>query len=548
MAHSKNSDSKMELMKVSQIFEVEHLKSFYDNWSDEEREEMISSIEMSGQKVPVIINRDLELIDGYRRKYCLEFLGFDEIWVIIVDSPATIEERIVHNKYRKKTTSDEVKEIKSVFQKFPKKQGKKNHDGKYTRHEVLSKELGHRWKGDKTLKKIEEVMDNDLEGDTLMRGIVSQKWSVDKCHEYVEKLRDIDEKNGYGFTERLKKGELTIHETCKLIDQKHNLNKYKDTFIIPNKSMSFNMDCTLIKNFKEFIKMVALIFTSIPYYKLRYYENGEGHDQVGHEETPYEFCDRIAKILADVSVTLKDTGNMMINIGETYVGGVGLGIPDMLKDAILRNTNVKYKDRLVFSKPNPKPQNEKVLRPSNNLEYILWFVVDPKKAKYNLVTYTDPNKNKTIKITNGAKDVDENGTIWEKVKSLSKPYQKITSHIKAQEVLHMIECTTGKNSEVYKVYEEGGPAVMAELLPVLPIMMTTDEMEIVYDPFAGTNVVGRSSVLLNRVALASELSPQYYNIGCGMIENAVKDFSQEDFDEVKCFINPTDENDLPLAA
>ena len=33
------------------------------------------------------------------------------------------------------------------------------------------------------------------------------------------------------------------------------------------------------------------------------------------------------------------------------------------------------------------------IRPINNIEYILWFVVDPKIAKYNLLTYTKPGKN-----------------------------------------------------------------------------------------------------------------------------------------------------------
>jgi DNA modification methylase len=310
------------------------------------------------------------------------------------------------------------------------------------------------------------------------------------------------------------------------------------------------MNCVEIKKKKEFFKKVSLILTSVPYYLLRFYENGEDYSQAGQEETPQEYCDRIAKILAEACVTLKESGNMMINIGETYDNGVGLGIPDMLKDAIVKHTGLVYKDRIVWSKPNPKPINEWTMRPINNVEYILWFVVDPEKAKYNMVTYTDPDKKKLMKITNGAKDVDGNGIVWEKVKSISKPYQKIMTHISAQEVLHMIECTTGKNNEVYKVYSEGGPAVMADLLPILPIMMTTDEGEIVYDPFAGTNVVGRWSTLLNRVALTTELSRKYYTIGCGVVENAVKEFNQDDLDWVNyhCLPQKGGSDLLPIAA
>jgi hypothetical protein len=50
----------------------------------------------------------------------------------------------------------------------------------------------------------------------------------------------------------------------------------------------------------------------------------------------------------------------------------------------------------------------------------------------------------------------------------------------------------------------------------------------VYDPFAGTNVVGRISMLLNRVALATELSSHYHKIGCRVIENTLEEINLDD--------------------
>ena len=134
-----------------------------------------------------------------------------------------------------------------------------------------------------------------------------------------------------------------------------------------------------------------------------------------------------------------------------------------------------------------------------------------------------------------------------KTKSLSKPYDKIYTHIAAQDVLHMIKCQAGKNSSVYKAYSEGHPAVMAELLPVLPIMMTTDENDIVYDPFAGTNVVGRMSMLLNRVALATELSSHYHKVGCRVMENTLEEINMDDLKVItdKFIVEPST---LSLAA
>lgn len=296
------------------------------------------------------------------------------------------------------------------------------------------------------------------------------------------------------------------------------------------------MNCKDIGSQVEFHSSVDTIMTSIPYWSLRYYENEEGHNQLGHEKSPEEFASKVGDLFADLEISLKVSSNVFVNIGETYIEGCAMDVPDLVKRSILDKTNLKLKEVLIWSKPNPKPINEKVKRPANKIEYILWFVVDPKKAKYNMITYTDRPKN--IKITNGAKDVDENGVVWEKVQSLSKPYRKIYNHINQQEVEHMIECSTGKNIPISKAYSEGHPAAMAELLPVLPIMMTTDEGDVVYDPFAGGNTVGRISLLLNRNYLSTELSDHYHKMGCKVLENTLDEINRDDYHVIsRDFVN-----------
>ena len=73
---------------------------------------------------------------------------------------------------------------------------------------------------------------------------------------------------------------------------------------------------------------------------------------------------------------------------------------------------------------------------------------------------------------------------------------------------------------------------MCGVLPVVPILMCTSEENhnTVLDIFSGSNVVGRMSLLLNRRILTTELSKEYYNIGCKMLENAIKDFNIEELD------------------
>ena len=139
--------------KISDLKEVNEFKSFYQTPSEVDFEELTNSIKLEGQKVPIIITSDNSIIDGYRRVESLIHLGIDTVSVIVTDEPLTIKNRITYNTYRKKTLTDEVNEVKSVFLSIPKKQGLKSSDGKYSRSESIAAELNHRWKSDKTIKK-----------------------------------------------------------------------------------------------------------------------------------------------------------------------------------------------------------------------------------------------------------------------------------------------------------------------------------------------------------------------------------------------------------
>jgi DNA modification methylase len=536
----------IQVVKIENLREVENLKNFYTKSSEEDIQQLVNSIKNEGQKYPIILSKDLSIIDGYNRVSALKVLGIEVVNAIVVNDEPTIDNRITFNLYRVKNSMDLTNEVLSVFENTSKQQGKRNDGEPYDRYKVISEKLNHRWKSPKSIRKLESVINNDFDNKLLIEGIVTKGWTLDDCDEYTSNLKKVDIDNEYGFTQKLEKGELTIKEVNKFILEKDFLtNSYETTFVIPDKSTSLNINCIDIKNREEYKGKIDTIFTSIPYWNVRFYQNGEDHNQLGHEKTPEEYAKNVAKIFKELTYTLKETSNVLINVGETYVDGCAMNIPDLVKSEILNDKILKSKVQIIWSKPNPKPQGEKVSRPINDVEYILWFVVDPKKAKYNMITYFDDGKE--IQATTGAKDVDNNGTILNKTKSLSKPYDKIYTHISAQDVLHMIKCQAGKNSSVYKAYSEGHPAVMAELLPVLPIMMTTNENDIVYDPFAGTNVVGRMSMLLNRVAVSTELSSHYHKIGCRVMENTLEEINMDDLKVItdKFIVEPST---LSLAA
>ncbi len=538
---------KTEILKIEDTQEIPELKNFY---ADQPIDDLVQSYLLYGQLVPIHVNTELGIINGYRMVAAIKKAGGTTVEAIIMGGRPTIFDRILLNQTRVKTTVDQVNEIKEVFNRFPKRQGnKKSTDKKYNWDDIVSASLNNRWKGDITLNKLKYILNNDLDGNVLSKGIIENNWKVDTCYEFLKDFITIDTKNNYGFAKRIKKGEITVADANKLIKKKHWLdNEYKDSFVIPGKCNSYHIDCTLISEIAEHNKSVDLILTSPPYFILKKYENGDTN-QIGQEETKEQYCENIARIFSALVPTLKESANVIINIGETYDDGVGYGIPQLLKHYIETKTGLIYKDTLIWSKANPKPQNEKTLRPINNVEYLLWFVVNPKKAKYNLLTYPVPGKE--TKTSKGVKDVDNNGILWDKKVFLTNPYGKIYTHLKEQTIENIIDCTVGKNHEVYKIYKDGHPAIMSALLPVVPILMTTDQDDKVFDPFSGSNVVGRMTCLLNRVALSTELSKDYFKIGCRMLEKSIEDFDKTNLEWLQNVIynrGNSDNEQLQMAA
>ena len=524
----KNLKEQFEVVKIDQIVKVEEFKNFYESQTDDSENQLKSSLEEE-QLLPLIISRDFQLIDGYRRLRLLRALSKTEVKVQFVDSDPSIDFRLSLNMYRVKTANDLTKEVLQVFKSVEKRQGQGNNGKSYDRYAIIKEKISYRWKSPKAIRQFDKIIENDFENNVLLNGVVTKGWNLSDCEKYLSELKNIDLTKNHGFTEQLLNGDITIKQVNKFIEEKEDLqNNYKDTFVIPNKATTFKMNCVDIVDVPSYTRSVATLFTSIPYYMLRGYDKKNLSSELGHEKTPEEFTDNIGEVFGKVEGVLNETSNVFVNIGDTYDNGCAMDIPGLVKAAILKHTKLKYKECIIWSKPNPHPQGEKVKRPINQIEYILWFVVDPSKSKYNLLKYTDQEKE--VRITTGAKDVDKNGNVSKKTKSLSKPYKKIYNHIAAQDVAHMIKCVTGKNKPAYDAFPTGHPALMAELLPAIPILMTTDETDLVYDPFGGANTTGRISLLLNRQYLGTELSTHYHRVGCKVLENTKKEINQSDFD------------------
>jgi DNA modification methylase len=457
--------------------------------------------------------------------------GGDKVTAQVIKGKPTLHQRIILNLYRTKTTEDQIRETRVVFEMYPNRQGKKSEDGKpYERAKKISAALNGRWKNDVIQNKLEYVLNNDLDNDVLSKGIFEKGWKVDTCYDFLKEKKIVDDEKEYGFTHKLMDGTYSVTEVNKFIGQRLALDtKHDYTFAIPDKANFYNMDCVQLAEMATYASKVDLITTSIPYWDLRNYENGQVR-QLGQEETKEEYAANIASIFDKIFPILKESGNVIINIGETYRDGVAQGIPFLVRDYISKNTPLIYKDTLIWSKKNPRPQGEKVKRPVNSIEYLLWFVVDPAESKYNMLTF--PIDGKKAEVTGGCKDVASNGKVSKKTKSISKDYGKIKSHLYEQDVENIIITSVGKNHDICKISSEGHPAAMSPMLPITLTLMLSDEGDLVCDPFGGSNVVGKCALLLNRGYLGAELSKEYYHIGCEMLLLGNQNYNREELDQV----------------
>lgn len=531
----------MKIIKVN-ISDLKEIPSFRTLYEQQSIEELIETLKTNPQHVPIHITKDLEIINGYRMVDAIKAVGGITVKAIIFEGKPDIHARIMLNQCRQKTSADQLREIREVFKKYPRRQGQKGSGSdSYDRAQRISGSLNGKWKNDVIQNKLEYIINNDLEGDILSRGIIEKGWKVDPCHVFLTEKMAIDIKNDYGFTAALFTGKYTVSEVNKFIDQRLTLDKkHEHTFVIPTKCNSYNMDCIKLSELPEFKGKVGLILTSIPYWDLRNYKIGDKR-QLGQEETKEEFGHKIASFFNKLTPTWNDSSNVVINVGETYKDGVGQGIPFLIKEFISRETSLIYKDTLIWSKKNPRPQGEDVKRPVNSIEYLLWFVVDPKKAKYKLLTF--PVEGKQPKLTLGVRDVSSDGSLSKKRKSIIKNYGKLMSHLKEQEIEDIIVTSVGKNHDIFKISEIGHPAPMSPMLPVVPILMLTDEGDLVCDPFGGSNVVGKVALELNRRYLSTELSKEYYDIGCEMLIKGDENFDRDCLDVINRMVYPQLSND-----
>ena len=238
--------------------------------------------------------------------------------------------------------------------------------------------------------------------------------------------------------------------------------------------------------------------TSPPYYGLRDY----GIDgQIGLEETPEEFIEKLVLVFREVKRLLRDDGTLWVNIGDSYaanrtyqvastkggkkhsesqkVNGKGMRVPDGMKpkDMIgipwllafaLRNDGWYLRQDIIWEKPNVMPESVKD-RFVKSHEYMFMF-----------------SKNKQYYF--------DHDSIREKTDSGS---------FRTKRDVWRVPTTQYKGPHC---------AVFPPELIEPCILAGCPEYGIVLDPFGGSGTTAGVAVKHNRFAYLCELNPDYVKI------------------------------------
>jgi len=313
----------------------------------------------------------------------------------------------------------------------------------------------------------------------------------------------------------------------------------------------YNEDCLQgLKHLPD--NSVDCCITSPPYYALRDY-GVEG--QIGLEETPQQYIDRLTEVFMEVHRVLKPEGTLWINIGDSYNGNKKgntetnknkkvaetshfekklwkeckqkdlIGIPWMLAFS-LRNEGWYLRQDIIWNKPNvmPEPATDRCVKAH---EYI--FLLSKSERYY--FDYEQIQEEATTHENRPAGVVCNRKFGYDSKQNQHPEAYLMSSADKTGEVTEA-DMPTGKRNkrDVWSVNTKPDLnahfAVYPEELIRPCILAGCPKDGIVLDPFMGSGTTARAARRWGRHYVGFELNPDYVKIIERKVQVAVDLFAE----------------------
>lgn len=237
---------------------------------------------------------------------------------------------------------------------------------------------------------------------------------------------------------------------------------------------------------------VQMCVTSPPYWKLRDYGNSR---QIGSESTPEEYIKNILIVTDQIKRCLRQDGTFWLNLGDTYHDRQLAGIPWRVALAMREQGWILRQD-IIYHKTNAMPESVKN-RPARNHEYFFLFAKS-NQYKYDAVASSEPQDPQVTNAFFGGKKYANNSD-----KHRTKSGNRyIAKDYKIKRSVWSVGHTN------YKGIHE---AIFPEKLITPAILSSTQEGDVVLDPFAGSGTTAVVCKKLNRKSIMIEINPEYAN-------------------------------------
>lgn len=264
--------------------------------------------------------------------------------------------------------------------------------------------------------------------------------------------------------------------------------------------------------------------TSPPYYGLRDYGV---NNQIGLEETPEEYINKLVEVFREVYRVLRDDGVLWVNIGDTYNGNKKrntkiykhkscsennqnfrkklwkgakskdlIGIPWLLAFA-LRNDGWYLRQDIIWAKNNPMPESVKD-RCTRSHEYI-FMLTKSKKYYFNHEAMQEP-------VTTYDESIrDRDHTKLNNTPGRSKMGGLTRNNYKTRNKRDVWRTSVAITKEAHF-------ATFPKELIEPCVLAGCPERGVVLDPFSGSGTTGIVAVNNNRSYIGIELNPEYNEI------------------------------------
>lgn len=299
---------------------------------------------------------------------------------------------------------------------------------------------------------------------------------------------------------------------------------------------------------------------SPPYFGLRDYGHAE---QIGLEETPEKYVDRLTEVFQEVRRVLVSTGTLWLVIADSYAGsskgalsressqkiktkqsykftldnpavqmpktwqGIKakdmVGIPWMTAFA-LRNSGWWLRSDCIWWKPNAMPQSVKD-RPTSSYEHVFLFAKSY-KYYYDYEAVKEPVADGTIErmkrgMSNGHKY--SNGAPGQTAQSINKPRKNRTGDDADMPLFRNMRDVMVIST---KAYREAHFATFPVELATRCIKAGCPAGGIVLDPFMGSGTTGVAALMQGRRYFGIDINREYCNLAQRRLEMTAQEIER----------------------